>query len=142
MIDTSKSVEEQKAEMLAAFNEPLDPELQPWVEDGPIGPMLKHPLVYQIGIINGWANRSLRYKQEALTRATEERDWHTVVFLHERPWRADALYKLVQVYGDALPDQTYWELVGSVWTDSENIWQNEMIWEDLLDPDQPRVHHG
>src|SRR5206468_336994 len=123
----------QASELQALAAEPLDPEFAEWMEDGPFGPAIKHPLVYDFTPqIGGLPNRQLRYKKKALARATEEKDWHTVVFLHERPWRADALINIVHEHGEEIADADYWKLVGSVWIDSENIWQNTLEWDALL----------
>jgi hypothetical protein len=122
------------SDLMALAAEELDPELAQWVEDGPLGPMLKHPLVYDITgtHIPGLPNRQFRRKKAALARATEERNWHTVVFLHERPYRASALFRVAQEHGAEMTDADYWKLVGRVWTDSENIWQNTLEWDALL----------
>jgi hypothetical protein len=130
----SPNMQEQAMDLMALAAEELDPELAQWVEDGPLGPMLKHPLVYDItGVhVPGIPNRQFRYKKKALARATEERDWHTVVFLHERPYRASALFRVVQEHGAEMTDADYWKLVGRVWVDSENIWQNTLEWDVLL----------
>jgi hypothetical protein len=124
--------------------EPLDPELVPYVdEDGPFGAMLKHPLVFDMTGVTfpGQANKQLRYKKAALAKAHERKDWNTVVYLHERPYRADALLALVRERGDEISDEDYWDLVGDVWVDSENIWQNEETWEELLGSDRPGREH-
>jgi len=124
----------QAMDLMALQAEELDPELARWVEDGPIGPMVKHPLVYDIAGVNipGLPNRQLARKKAHLVRAREAGDWDTVVFLHERPWRADALFELVEEFGDRISDADYWRLVGRVWVDSENIWENTDAWTYLL----------
>lgn len=117
--------------------EELDPELEEWVEVGLFGRSLKHPLVYDVGgIVPGLANRRLRAAKERLAQAEAEKDWHKWVFLHERPWRADALYRVVHEHGEELTDQAYWELIGAVWTDSENVWENTLQWDELLASDR------
>lgn len=112
--------------------EPLDDELESYVDETDTGLVcLRHPLVYSIPYaehLNRILNQQLRYKQQALKRALAHRDWHTVIFLHERPWRLDAL---LQIQGRMGPRQ-YWETVESVWTDSENIADNEEEWRIAL----------
>jgi hypothetical protein len=134
MIDMTADFEQQKRELAALAAEELDPELAEWIEDGPLGPMLKHPLVYDItGVhVPGIPNRQLRYKKAVLKEAVERGDWHTVVFLHERPYRASALFRVMQEHGEQMSDADYWKLVGRVWVDSENIWQNTLEWDALL----------
>lgn len=133
--------ESQRAFFAAAASpEPLDPELAAYIdEDGPLGPMIRHPLVFDpTGMATpGLPNRQLRWKKKALAEALSERDWYTAVFLHERPYRADALWQIARDHADEISDTGYWELVGAVWTDSENIWQNEAEWEELLHADRP-----
>ena len=115
--------------------EALLPELEPYLEeDGTFGPCLRHPLVYQMLFDpkrSGHVNAQYQYKKKALAKAIKEERWDTVVFLHERPYRVDAFYEHVAWACDPeTPD--YWDLLGSIWTDSENIWQNEDIWHELL----------
>lgn len=103
-------------------SEPLDPELEPWVEENEIGwTMLRHPLVYDIPFSRDFAYRAndqLAYKRQALVDARTKGNWSDYVFLHERPWRADALFNIqgfIKVY------DTFWKLFGEVWTDTENL---------------------
>jgi hypothetical protein len=121
---------------LATSDEPLHPDLLPWLEDLDIGPTLRHPLVYDYLPRPGLVNRRYELKKEALAEALEEGKWHSYVFLHERPYRAQALWDLDTKVADRLSDHDYWELAGSVWVDSENIHQNIDIWEELFDSDR------
>lgn len=116
--------------------EDLDPELEDHLNDGPLGPCIQHPLVYSImhtPLQNSLVNRQLQHKLEALDRARNEADWHSYVFLHERPWRLDAL---VDVMTEMTPPR-WWELFGTVWIDSENIRENYETWTDLLRSGNP-----
>jgi hypothetical protein len=125
-------------------DEPLDPELAAWIDDTEsLGQMIKHPLVYDITGVQfpAPANARLKQKKEALARAYAEKDWNTVVYLHERPHRANALYRLAVDHGAEISNEDYWELVGSVWVDSENIYQNEDEWEFLLSSERPGREH-
>jgi len=78
----------------------LDPDLAPWVTK--VGPlqMVKHPWVYTVMVAPGDANRMYAHKRSTITRATAEKDWHTVVWAHERPYRLRALVSIV-IYQDA-----------------------------------------
>lgn len=120
---------------MAMSSEPLDPELVPYVDpEGPLGPCLKHPLVFEIGGIRpGIANMALRQKKEHLAKAEQEGQWHSYVFLHERPYRAQALLRIVNELCPDISVLQYAKLVASVWTDSENIWQNGPEWEELFE---------
>lgn len=122
-------------EMAAMRDEELHPDLAACVYENSLGMrMIGHPLVHDVMPINGFANRKLVEKQKALAEAIEAEDWHTVVFLHERPYRCTALidyvlgrdedWQVIPVSTD--PDTR--DLVVDVWTDSENIHQHVEDW--------------
>lgn len=123
-------------EMAAARDEELHPELAACLEETAIGPMIKHPLVYSVLPVNGWVNKHFAAKQAALAEAIEAEDWHTVVFLHERPYRCTALIDYVlgrdedwkPIPVDVSYPQEDRDLVVDVWTDSENIHQHVDDW--------------
>ena len=69
----------------------LDPELRLWVQDGPLGRMLNHPLVQQITIMWKPANEMLRKKQERVAKLTAEGKWEAAIFFYERPYRMTTL---------------------------------------------------
>lgn len=129
---------------LAAKREPLNSELEPWVEDtDAFGPMLRHPLVYMIlgnpvdGIypFGAQANASFEAKQKGLAEARAEKHWGAVLnVFYERPYR---LYAFEQICED-MTDEEYWDHLGDIWTDSENIWQNEIQWIEFLTCERPR----
>lgn len=129
--------------------EELHPDLQAWVEEnGPFGhPMLRHPLVYDMVLaVPGQTNRAYEHKRKLLAEAQAESDWHTVVFLHERPYRFKALLDYVTghyddeegapICLDDLPPLSLTgdllALVADVWVDSENIQQNVAEWRALI----------
>lgn len=98
--------------------------------------MIKHPLV--VAFYFGEAdherlNNQLNAKESACGAARLERDWHQLVWLHERPFRFDALFSIK----DLITDAVYWDLVKSVWIDSENIYENLRGWEVMLASDRP-----
>lgn len=134
-----KTQDEQVSDLLDRFApEELDPELEAYLEESDeFGwTMIRHPLVYSVihtDQLNKQVNKMLKYKKEALERALQEENWHTYVYLHERAYRIDAFIEIE----DVLPDETYWELLGQIWTDSENIYQNEEQWRDLLTSPRP-----
>ena len=128
-------------DLKALAEEPLCDELAACVYDSEgFGPMLKHPLVFSVPLsLPGLANRALVQKRAALARAIEAEDWHSVVFLHERPYRVEALIDYVTGHdedGVALPlmaaDLDGRELAASVWVDSENIPQCMDDWTALF----------
>ena len=121
---------------------PLDPELAKYVydqEDSVLGPCVKHPLVYSmmhVPMFNKMVNESLRVKKIAVAEALKDEEWHSYVFLHERPWRVVAF----QAIADRMSDADYWRLLSTIWTDSENIRENPRQWERLLKADRPDRH--
>ena len=112
--------------------EELDPALVPWiVDDGPFGPSLKHPLVFDVcyrPAFNARLNAHFQAKKEALAKAKAEGRWHQAVFLYERPHRLDAFRDICW----RLDGEDYWELLGRVWTDTENAWQDYDGWREVL----------
>lgn len=112
--------------------EDLHEDLEPYLEeDGPLGPMLRHPLVYEIicpPMRYAWCNERYRVKLEYCEKAIEEQKWSSYLYMHERPYRLDAFE---HIEGFLLPDE-YWDLLGGIWTDSENIRQNEARWRRCL----------
>lgn len=128
------SNETELQKLLDSYNQPpvpLHPDLTPWLFDGPLGPMLKHPLVYAIIITDqehARYNAMYEAKLRAYYDACAASKWNQAVFLYERPWRLDA-FKDIQ---DNLTDDEYWPLLGQIWTDSENIYQNRDNWAQLL----------
>ena len=118
---------------LLGKQEELDPELAEFMEYGRFGQSIKHPLVYSIihhDMLNARCNAVLRAKREALKEAEAEGKWSTYIWLHERPWRLHAFSEIQEEMDEA----DYWRVLGEVWTDSENIWQNEDEWRTYLDP--------
>ncbi|MDM8004616.1 MAG: hypothetical protein QUV05_00470 [Phycisphaerae bacterium] len=111
---------------------PLDPELAVCIQHEAV-PTVRHPLVNFVCYspkFNDQLNKQLRYKKEAMDHAVSQRDWETCIWLHERPWRIDALRKLASV----LSDKEYFRLLGSVWMDSESLWQYRRLARGLLSP--------
>lgn len=120
---------------LMTRKEELHDDLKPWVDnDGPFGPMLKHPLVQEIFLDHqrcARVNVAYASKLEAVAKARERKDWNRYIFLRERPYRAEILHDIA----DHLSGPEYWELVGNVWVDSENCYQYMDEWHDLLTAD-------
>lgn len=111
--------------------EPLDPDLSEYVQQTSFGQVLRHPLVYSVPYfppLNRCLNRQLKSKREGLTAASNTMDWMTYLMLHERPWRATAFDTL----SPQLTDPEYWNMLGWLWVDSENIPENVELWERFL----------
>jgi len=116
---------------LELHKQPLIDELKPFVRQGEFFTMLHHPLVVQVPFdpeFAGHANMLYKHKVKAIEKALEEKHYHHYVFLHERPYRLDALRNLI---AENIPAKDYWNLVGSVWVDSENIHENLEIWREI-----------
>lgn len=122
--------EELLKQLLAETNEPLHPDLVPYYEkDGALGPQLRHPLVYQVPLwSNGRANAYYEQKKSDLIDAVLHRKYSKIIFLHERPYRLQAFISIAK----DLPDEKYWSLLASIWTDTENAWQNLEQWRELF----------
>ena len=128
-------------DMAAMQAEPLHPDLMPYLTETEGGmPLLGHPLVHDLMPVNGHANRAYAYKTKALAEAKAAQHWHTVVFLHERPYRCAALIDYVlgrheddtpYSLGEMLDMSNYADIAettADVWTDSENIHQHVEDW--------------
>lgn len=78
--------------------------------------------------MNAYVNAQLKQKKESVLEAEMKGNWSSYVFLHERPYRASAFFNVA----NRMDDETYWSLLKHIWIDSENIWQNQELWLDLL----------
>jgi hypothetical protein len=115
----------------------LDSRLQDYYSEQNGIPMIKHPLCFSIFHTpqqNYRMNKYLEYKLQATEEALNKKEYATYIFLHERPYRLEAFLEVER----KLDDEQYWELLGDIWTDSENIWQNKIIWGALLTSDRPK----
>jgi hypothetical protein len=121
-----------------ASTEDLHPDLVPYVSDGPLGKQLRHPLVYQIGMMgNGWANAYYLQKIGDVKKALQNKKYDSYVWLHERPYRIEAFKEIEHL----LSDTAYWKLVADIWTDTENQWQNYKEWKDLIGSKRSNRHY-
>ena len=102
----------------------LNPELKPYyiVQNGI--PMIKHPLVFSIfhtDIQNYIINKQFEWKKKEVKEALRKGKWGSFIFLHERPYRLKAFASIAHKIKDS---KVYWDILGDIWVDSENIWQN------------------
>lgn len=117
--------------------EPLDPELEPYLNIVDGHPMLRHPLVYSIlhaPLMNKMVNRQLKAKRKYVAEHKAKGEYSSAIWMYERPYRIEAFVEMAPL----MTDEMYWETLGSIWTDSENIWQNLDSWKLLLS--MPRPH--
>lgn len=132
------TAEKMVADLIKATAEPLHPDLLAYLEEGVLGKQLRHPLVYQVPLwANGHANAYYLQKQEAVKKALAEKNFNSYVYLHERPYRLEAFTKIA----DKLSDTQYWTLLSSIWTDTENQWQNHETWKTLLSSKRSGRHY-
>lgn len=115
----------------------LDGELELYLEpDAKPFPMLRHPLVYSIpysSTMNHLYNQQLAHKRELLAVYKQDKNWAGVIWLHERPYRLNALMN----YKESMHGHQYWELVGAIYTDTENAMQNREAWDYLFRSEEP-----
>ena len=111
--------------------EDLDPELACCETPSAIGSVIKHPLLFAVPYIpamNAMINEAFRAKKAAVEEAKANRRWGHYLWLHERPYRVHAFARIAA----QLDDATYWEQLGQLWTDSENIFEAEALWLRLI----------
>ena len=121
-----------------ASTEELHPDLVAYVSEGPLGKQLRHPLVYQFGMMgNGWANAYYLQKISDVKKALQNKKYDSYVWLHERPYRIEAFQEIEHL----LSDTAYWKLVADIWTDTENQWQNYEEWKDLIGSKRSNRHY-
>lgn len=113
-------------------SEPLHADLVPYVcyNEALKGQSLRHPLVYSLlytEALNKFLNKQYAQKRAAVAEAKAAKEWHSYLYLHERPWRYDAFEKIRH----QLSSRDYWKLVRSIWIDCENVHQNFEGWGDI-----------
>ncbi len=102
--------------------EALHPDLEDYLSHDEGFDSLRHPLAYSVphgASLNGYANQLYVQKLRGIEEARSEGDWTRYILLHERPWRPDALLEIAGEMGD----REYWETLGWIWADTENLWQ-------------------
>lgn len=130
---SAQSEEQAAQDFSELFNnaEELLPELQLYVEQTLGMTVLRHPLVYSVPhgpFFNKMVNARYRFMLERSRKMLAEGLYGEYVALHERPHRLDALLRVAEKMSDA----EYWECLGWVYTDSENITQNRAEWRRAL----------
>lgn len=113
-------------------NEELCDELKLYLnKNSKLGICLQHPLVYSVPhneALNALVNLQYKTRKKVVDHCLKNKEYEKYVFLHERPWRLRAFIEIHH----HLSHKSYWETLGSIWVDSENIWQNRDTWIDLL----------
>lgn len=130
--------DEAREGFIAMWGEPeeMHPDLVPYrVELEHAGMWVKHPLVFSMlyhPALNKELNGTYRLKVKALADAEDAGKWVEAIMLYERPHRFEALERMQ----DFMTDREFWEMASEVWTDSENIWQHEEEWIELLNSER------
>lgn len=96
--------------------------------------MVRHPLVFSVPYLdcpeeNERLNKMLEVKKEARLDARNKKIWYSYIFLHERPYRIEALLSIVDVVEKK---KERWELIREVFVDTENLADNLEDWRNLL----------
>jgi len=109
-------------------------ELLPELKGAIQGDNIRHPLVYSHATPCAYNNFLLLQKKQIVEEAEKNGDWVEFVFTHERPYRVDAI-KQIQ---SKMDDETYWQILAEVYTDSENLRQNQGSIRQLLTAKRPQ----
>jgi len=127
----------------------LDPSLHEFVNwDGHFGPVFDHPLYRDTHLRitaamperEGWPDKTkivpaglkqineiIEFQSNLLKEFENARRWQHYVFTYHRPYRVDALLRVVERVGAS----KLWPLVGYVWHDSESNMQSADEWNEI-----------
>jgi hypothetical protein len=125
-------------------SEELLPELKASIIDGGLfnRKSIQHPLVIgDIGMMpNSYYNNQLMRKKERLKEFENNKEFESYLFLIEKPFRVTFFSDLVKQNKIKKLSKKYWKILSSLWTGSENIFQNKDLWDDLL-KDKTNSHY-
>jgi hypothetical protein len=115
----------------------LHRDLVPYLAESEVlGEVLKAPLVFMVPYLPSMAhlaNEMYRTKTQGIRRAEAERNWHKIVWLHEKPYRLSAFLSICE----RLSDREYWEALGSIWIGTENLHDDQKQWLQALTAQRP-----
>jgi hypothetical protein len=115
----------------------LHRDLVPYLAESEVlGEVLKAPLVFLVPYLPAMAplaNEMYRTKTQGIRRAEAERNWHKIVWLHEKPYRLSAFLSICE----RLSDREYWEALGSIWIGTENLHDDQKQWLQALTAQRP-----
>lgn len=109
-------------EELIGKNESLCPELKKCVHNVGSFVALRHPLCMSVPYTpesNALINAQFIFKKKEADKAKDAKDYGKYIALHEKPFRFQAFNEICS----NLTDQEYWETLGWIWTDSENLFE-------------------
>lgn len=98
--------------------------------------VLKAPLVFMVPylpVMTHLANKLYRAKIEGIRHAEAQGNWQKIIWLHERPYRLHVFTALSEHFSD----QEYWEALGSIWIETENLHADQTLWLQALTADRP-----
>ena len=125
-----------KVQEVYSDGEELLPELKASIIDGGLfnRKSIQHHLVIgDIGMKpNSYYNKQLIRKQERLKEFENDKNFESYLFLIEKPFRVTFFSDLVKQNKIKRLSKKYWKILSFLWTDSENIFQNKELWDDLL----------
>lgn len=125
-----------KVQEVYSYGEELLPELKVSIIDGGLfnRKSIQHPLVIgDIGMQpNSYYNKQLIRKQERLKEFENDKNFESYLFLIEKPFRVTFFSDLVKQNKIKRLSKKYWKILSFLWTNSENIFQNKELWDDLL----------
>ncbi len=125
-----------KVQEVYSYGEDLLPELKSSIIDGGLfnRKSIQHPLVIgDLGMMpNSDYNKQLIRKQERLKEFENDKNFESYLFLIEKPFRVTSFSELVKQNKIKRLSKKYWKILSFIWTDSENIFQNKELWDDLL----------
>jgi hypothetical protein len=125
-----------KVQEVYSDDEELLPELKASIIDGDLfnRKSIQHPLVVgDTGMMpNSYYNKQLIRKQEKLKEFEKDKEFECYLFLIEKPFRVKFFSDLVKHNKIKKFSKKYWRILSSLWTGSENIFQNKELWDDLL----------
>lgn len=116
--------------------EELHPDLAKYLGETSIGLSLRHPLVYNIlhtPQMNAYCNAQYRAKKEYIKKLIADKKYSHVIWMYERPYRMEKFAEIKSL----LTNKEYWELLGSIWSDSENLWQYGPMLDRLINSFRP-----
>jgi hypothetical protein len=125
-----------KVQEVYSDGEELLPELKSSIIDGGLfnRKSIQHPLV--IGDLdlmpNSYYNTQLIRKQQKLKEFEKNNEFESYLFLIEKPFRVLFFSELVRQNKIKKLSKTYWRILSSLWTGSENIFQHKELWKELL----------
>jgi hypothetical protein len=132
-IQSEKPVHDDLTE-LYHHPEALHPDLTAHFRDGPVGKMIHHPLLINVMTIPGHHkadNLVYCHRKNQVAQSWRDKDWSSYIALHERPYRAEALQRILSKTDLPVDPQVTWKLIKAVWTDSENVDEHDRFWKSL-----------